>query len=335
MTKFIVYILLLSATLFNRVFAQDIHWSQFNDNQIFQNPGNAGNFKGDYRIIANYRSQWKSVTVPFSTISFSGDTKLNKYKKIGLGILFFNDAAGDGKFRTIEFQTNISYLLKLSSDSTHTLRPGVNIGVNHRQINWNQLTFDNQYNGITFDPTLPTNETYQNQQNTNISLGLGSVYEYRKNDRHKISGGLSFFNINQPNQGFFGENVKRDVRTSIFVKGTYKLNERIDILPSISVQYQGKYQEMIVGSNIKYTLLQNSTHYQAFYFGGWLRRKDAGYLSVGLDYQNWFFGMSYDFNISKLIQASNVRGGIEFACRYIINRFKPKKISHRICPDFI
>ena len=66
-----------------------------------------------------------------------------------------------------------------------------------------------------------------------------------------------------------------------------------------------------------------------------MRTKDAGYLSIGMDYQNWFFGMSYDFNFSKLVTASNIRGGIEFAARYIIKRFKPKKIVHRVCPDYI
>ena len=75
--------------------------------------------------------------------------------------------------------------------------------------------------------------------------------------------------------------------------------------------------------------------YQSVYAGLWLRAKDAGYLSVGMDYQNWFLGISYDFNISKLTPATNFRGGIEFAARYIIKRFKPKKITHRICPDYI
>lgn len=35
------------------VMSQDIHWSQFNDNQLFQNPGHAGHFDGDYRFIGN------------------------------------------------------------------------------------------------------------------------------------------------------------------------------------------------------------------------------------------------------------------------------------------
>jgi hypothetical protein len=186
-----------------------------------------------------------------------------------------------------------------------------------------------------YDPTLPSNETYQNQRNTNLSIGLGAVYDVKINERKKISSGIGFYNLNRPNQGFFGEKVHRDIRFSFFSKASLLITHEITIQPSVSLQIQGKYREIIGGSNIKYILQQKTTMYQAVYTGLWLRAKDAGYLSVGMDYQNWFLGISYDFNISKLTPASNVRGGIEFAARYIINRFKPKKITHRICPDYI
>lgn len=335
MIKFQLYFFLLFITIHLGASAQDIHWSQFNNNQIFQNPGNAGNFKGDYRFILNYRDQWRSVTTPFSTLSFSADSRLVKNNKVGIGALFFNDVAGDGKFRTVEFQTNFAYLIKLTTDSVHTLRPGINIGINHRQVNWDQFSFDNQYNGIAYNAALPTFENYQNQKNTNLSIGLGAVYEYFLNDHKKLTGGIGFYNLNRPNQGFFGEKVKRDIRTSLFIKGTYPINFDWDLIPSISFQIQGKYKEFIIGSSIKYTLIDRLGQYKAVYLGAWFRNKDAGYLSVGIDYQSWFLGLSYDINISKLIPASNLRGGIEVAARYIIHRFKPKKILHRACPDYI
>ena len=335
MSKQLRYFLFIFNSLTIQVNAQDIHWSQFNDNQIFQNPGNAGDFKGDYRIIANYRDQWRSVSVPFQTISFSGDTHYKKNNKVGIGALLFNDVSGDGKFRTVELQSNFSYLLKIKADSTHTIRPGINIGINHRQVNFDQFSFDNQFVNNEYDPSSPSFESFQNQKKTNFSLGLGAVYQYWITDRKKINVGIGIFNINRPNQGFYAEKVQRDIRTSLFLKGIYEINEDWDILPSISFQTQGKYKEFILGSSAKYTLIDKLGAYRAVYFGGWFRNKDAGYLSVGLDNQNWFCGLSYDFNVSKLVPASNFRGGFELAARYIIHRFKPKKITHRACPDYI
>lgn len=316
-------------------FSQDIHWSQFNDIPLFQNPGNAGHFNGDYRFVANYRNQWKSVTVPFSTFSISADARSYQFKQLGYGVLFFHDVTGDGKLRTIEMQGNASYLFKLSADSTHTIRPGITIGLNHRQVNWDQLYFDNQFNGVAFDPSLPTNEVYQTDRRTNFSLGLGAVYEYYRNKREKLSAGLGLYNLNRPDQGFYGDKIPRDIRMNLFIKALYKLDVDWDLVPALNFSVQGKYREIMLGSSVKYTLIDRLGTYRAVYSGLWLRNKDAACLTVGMDYQAWFAGISYDINFSKLVPASNARGGIEFAVRYILNHFKPSKSLHRVCPDYI
>ncbi len=329
------YLMVLFFIVQNLTMAQDIHWSQFNENPIFQNPSNAGNFKGDYRFISNYRNQWRSVTVPFSSLNFSGDLKLNKFQNIGLGLLFFHDGSGDGKFKTVEFQSNVSYKLNLTKDEKHVLRMGLNIGVNHRQVNFNLLSFDNQYNGINYDPNLPTNEIYSSQRNTNISIGTGAIYEYKIDEIQKISGGIGIFNINRPNQGFYNETIKRDIRTCISLKGIKKINYDLNLLPSIQLNFQGKYKEIVLGSSAKYTLIEKPREYRAVYAGLWFRNRDAIILTAGIDYQNWFAGLSYDINVSKLVPASNLRGGFEISIRYIIFSFKPKNVVHRICPDYI
>ena len=317
------------------VFGQDIHWSQFNDNPIFQNPGNAGNFNGDYRITANYRNQWKSVTIPFSTLSFAGDMRARFDKNLGIGLLLFNDQVGDGKFRTTEVQFNAAYLLKLTSDSMHSIRPGINVGLNHRQVNPGLLIFDNQFNGISYDPGLGSGENLQNDRFTNFSFGFGAAYQYFVNERKKINASFGVFNFNRPNQGFYGSKVPRDMRFNFSAQAIHKLDIDWDILPTLQFSVQGKYRELILGGRAKYTLINRNGVYRALYGGLFYRNRDAGYLSAGLDYNNWFFGISYDINFSKLTPASNARGGIEFALRYIIFNLKPKRITHRVCPDYI
>ena len=313
-------------------FGQDIHWSQFNDNQLYQNPAHAGHFDGDVRFIGNYRDQWRSVTVPFSTTAISVDTK---FKKIGLGLNLFNDQAGDGKFRTVEVQGNISYAFNLGKDSTHVIRPGINFGMNHRQINWDALYFDTQYNGYVFNPAAPTFENYQSDRKTNATLGAGFIYEWRKSDRFKVLLGSSVFNLNTPNQGFYNAEVKRAIRSNSFIKGTFTLNEKWDLIPSVQYSAQDVYKELIFGGSGKYYLNHPKKVYAALYGGLWYRNSDAAYISVGYDYADLFVGISYDINFSKLVPASRARGGIEFAVRYIIKKFKPKRIIHRVCPDYI
>lgn len=333
MKKIGVISLLLVSVTFS--FAQDIHWSQFNDNPIFQNPGNAGMFQGDARFYANYRDQWRSVTVPFSTFSISGDGKLKKLPKLGLGGVFFHDVAGDGRFRTIELQANVNYELNLSKDNIHSIRPGINIGLNHRQLNADAFYFDNQYNGTQYDPSLPTGETFSSDKKSNFSVGAGVVYQWNIEKRKKITAGIGAFNLNRPNQGFFNQKISREIRFNIFGKGQFKIHFDWDILPEMQLNVQGKYFELMLGGRAKYILKDRLNEYLALYFGAYYRNQDAAVISLGADYQNWFAGLSYDLNFSKLVPASRVRGGIEFSLRYILFHLKPKKNIHRICPDYI
>lgn len=329
----ILFLALYFAPLF--AVAQDIHWSQFNDNPIFQNPGQAGNFKGDLRFVGNHRDQWRSVTVPFQTTSFSMDGRIKKLKNLGVGGLFFHDVVGDGQLRTAELQLNANLPIYLKKDSSFVIRPGINVGVNQRQLNPQNFNFDNQFNGIQYDPTLPTNEIFTTTRRTNFSTGLGAVIDYRVSKKSVVDAGIGFFNLNRPDQSFFGTKIQRDIRTNIHARYTRKLKTDLFLLPSFNLSLQGKYKEFVLGSSIKYVLLNHLGQYRAVYAGIWYRTKDAGFVTVGMDYQNWFVGVSYDMNFSKLTQASNARGGLEIAVRYIYQSLKPKKIIHRVCPDYI
>jgi type IX secretion system PorP/SprF family membrane protein len=310
--------------------SQDVHWTQFNDNPLFQNPGNSGLFKEDLRFVANYRNQWQSVTVPFSTSSFSIDTK---HKGWGLGFLAFHDQVGDGKLRTLEGQLNVSKPFSIPSFSGHLFSPGINLGFNYRQVNWGLLYFDNQYNGYVFNPSAPSNETFQSDSKMNLSLGLGMVDNWTINDQWQLETGLSSFNVNRPNQGFYNEVVRRDLRWNFFTKARYALNTDWVLMPSIQYSRQGAYRELIIGGLARYAFSKRERI--QLYSGLWWRNKDALALNVAFEKGPMYVGLSYDINYSKLVPASNARGGFELSFKYVISRFKPKQIIHRVCPDFI
>lgn len=333
--KYLGYILFSSCVTFNAL-AQDIHWTQFDHNPIFQNPANTGHFAGgNYRIHANYRDQWRSVTVPFQTLSISGDHNGFLHENLSVGMYLFNDVAGDGKFRTIEFQPSASWLFKLTDDSVHLVRTGASVGVNYRQFNADAFTFGSQWNGEFFDNSLPTNEVFFTERRTNATLALGANYEWVGDERKKITTGIGFFNINRPNQGFFGENILRERRVNFFTRAQLELNNDWDLLPSLQINVQGNYREFLLGSQARYILKDRLGEYRAVLFGAYIRGGDAGALMGGIEWQNWWAGISYDINYSSLYVASRGRGGVEFSLRYIFGKYKPTKTIFRVCPDFI
>lgn len=332
MVNRIVVLIVLLANFIG--YGQDIHWSQFNDNPIFQNPANTGEFNGDTRFIGNFRDQWRSVSVPFQTFNVCVD---RKSKHFNYGLLMFHDQAGDGKLKTIEAMVTLSKTFKLTADSLHILTGGINLGINHRQVNTDAFYFDSQYNGYIFNPLLPTNETFQTDRKTNANIGIGAQYGWNLSSRKYLKIGLSAFNLNRPNQGFYQDVIKRDLRWVWQVKYSQALNARWDILPSLQYSKQGTYDELMLGSSVRYYLPGSDKNYihKALLAGVWSRARDAQILSVGCEYKDWFVGLSYDINTSKLVPASKARGGFEIAVRYIMYRFKPKRIDHRVCPDFI
>ena len=74
-------LILISNILFpTSAHAQDIHFSQFYASPLTLNPSLTGNFDGLMRFGGNYRNQWASVSVPYSTASVYTDLNMLRDK---------------------------------------------------------------------------------------------------------------------------------------------------------------------------------------------------------------------------------------------------------------
>ena len=332
-----IIVFLLGIIPFSIVKGQDIHYSQFYLSPINLNPAMVGQFKGDYRFIGNYRTQWQSVTIPFTTISFAADAKkLFNRKDVAAGIQINQDRTGDSKFNTFQINLSGAYMKPISKDSSRTLSFGLQSGFTNRSINYNPLSFDAQYNGYYYDPNLPTQETFLKASRTYLNLHMGVAYFWKVAPRKSINAGMALFNINKPKQSFFNnDGIKLDRRYVFHAGAEWKIHEKFNILPSMLFMAQGTYKEFDLGASVKYILTDFIGIYRTVWAGLFYRNKDAGFLTAGMDYDQWKVGISYDINVSTLIPASNHRGGLELAIIYIIDKTPPKRIIHRVCPDYI
>jgi type IX secretion system PorP/SprF family membrane protein len=330
-----LFFVFVAVFLANFYFAQDIHWSQFNENPIFLSPANTGNFNGDSRFTSSYREQWRKVTIPFQTFSLYFDSKFSKNGNFTYAFSVFNDVVGDGKFKTIELNFNLAYKKYISKDSNHILRTGIQVGLNHRQFTFPNFYFDEQYNGISYDPSAPITEDLITDKRNNLNLGSGIAYQILRAKNQSIQFGISTFNLNQANHSFYGDKANRDIRILFFSRAEFALNEKNYLIPSLMFQRQGTFQEFVFGSQFRHILKDEQKSKKSVYFGFFMRRRDAFFLNLGLYINSWQFGLSYDVNTSTLKTASASRGGIELNLNYIIHKFKAKQIQHRICPEFI
>ncbi len=329
--------------------AQDIHFSQFYQSPFNLNPGLTGQFNGAYRFIGNQRTQWRSVTVPYSTFGLSADaSKLelpdgflnSKNGQVmtsnwNTGLSFFNDKAGDSHLKTSVLNLALGRDFSVGSDGISRISAGMMIGVTSMKIDYSELKYDNQWTGIIYDPGVNTSEQYPRSTRSYLNVNAGIAYFKTWSRKKEMTFGAAIMNIGNPQQSFFNDGyVKLDMRFN--AHGGYKLeiNDRWLAEPMAVFMSQGTYKEVNFGGLAHYVLEENSWMWRSFYAGVFGRARDAGYVIVGLQYDAWNVGISYDINTSNLKPASNGRGGFEFSAVYIIPK-SPRLIPVKICKDYI
>lgn len=322
----------------SRAGAQDIHFSQFEYSPLNLNPAYTGAFDGDLRFTGLHRNQYSSVTVPYSTFSGSFDMAvdvLNSFSdRLSAGIIINSDKAGDGNFGTLQASLSVAYSKSLNSDSTSFASGGIQLGGVQRSIDFNQLYFDNQYNGDVFVPSASSGENFAGSKFIYFDLSAGVSYKYVPAENFDIGAGISLQHINQPKQTFFNDNsVDLFPKWTFDVSSKIKVQDQIDLLPSLLWMDQNKFQEVTFGSNVRFDFKRVKGKSLALYAGVFARLQDAIIPTIGFDYNSFHAGVSYDFNTSDLKRASNGKGGYEFSLLYIIKKVKPL-VKHPPCPVY-
>lgn len=328
------YCVFLICCLSLSVYGQDIHFSQFESAPLNLNPANCGLFEGKWRISANHRNQWQSVTVPYKTYSLSIDTKiahLFKKLKLSAGILLNNDKAGDADLGMTEADIPISLQYELSGNKDISV--GILPSYSWRSFDYQELKFGNQYDGEKYDPSISSGFIYDDEISF-FDISAGLVFSHDPISTASYSCGFSINHINKPCYSFYDDdNVSLQPRYSLFGSGIIRLSPVIDALPAFLFMKQSTYIEFDIGSRFAFSTENKKV--TAIYGGLFYRLSDALIISTGFDYMNMNVGISYDINTSDLTSVSHGRGGIEIAITYRIKNTVPIKIPEMFCPVYL
>jgi len=318
--------------------AQDIHFSQFNGSLLNLNPGFTGFFNGDYRVGAIYRTQWRAVPVPYSTVSFSGESRIRPVMErrdmAGIGLVFNNDRAGDTRYHTTQLYLNGSYIYSAKEDSSLLLSGGLNLGYCSVGFDYNRMTFDNQHDGLNYNQNAPTGEQFQWTNDNFLDINFGVAGQYLLNRKQRFVLGTSIHHLNAPKISYQGNDVsKLDRKSSTYAQFVTPLNQKIDLITELLYNRQGKNNEIVPHASLKYYLNKDAN--QSLMGGVSARAVDAFILRAGYTYKNLQAGVAYDINYSKFTAATNARGAFEI---YIIHIFFKKYqtiIKKKPCPVFM
>ncbi len=329
-----VVVVMFCLTFF-KVQAQDIHFSQYNQQPLFLNPAFAGVNGCDYRVAATYRSQWAGLG-RFNTVAASADMAiLKKTKKSnygGIGISFFNDRAGDLSFSTTQANIHLSYTVLLNNKGTQTLTTGLVGGVGQRSIDFSKITTDSQFGDMGFDPTAATGENFANNRKLYADVGAGMLWSYTHKKNTNVYMGVAITHVNQPNLSFFDDRTEKLYMKATIHGGAYfKMSRMTQLMPSFMYLNQGPHNQLNVGALVKMRLSSIPSNTTAFYVGGYYRLQDAIILAARFDISGFNIGVSYDLNVSKLTKATKLNGGPEISLIYS-GCLKNKKSNAVFCP---
>tara|TARA_B100000787_G_scaffold104732_1_gene77556 strand:+ start:783 stop:1733 length:951 start_codon:yes stop_codon:yes gene_type:complete len=299
--------------------AQDIHFSQFLTNSFVLNPAMVGVQKNDYKATLHRKSQWASVSVPFTTFTLAFERK-NILPSHSIGLQFLNDIAGDSRFKTSGL--NFTYVKSVATSTENTFRLGAEFGLFQRSIVVDDLVFNNTENLSNFNFTFP-----------DISLGMANQFFLNKD--LLLETGIAFFHINKPNQSFTDVDATRlNLKINFHTALNYAYTDNLSIQPKLVFSSQDTDKEFLLGCDVNYLLEgENDILLKS---GIADRLNDAFILYFGAEINYLSCVVSYDVNTSSLTNASNNKGGFEFALVYHWKSKKKIKIVEKeICPRYL
>ncbi|NNE56266.1 MAG: PorP/SprF family type IX secretion system membrane protein, partial [Flavobacteriales bacterium] len=147
-------------------FGQDEIFSRFDSQPLMLNPAFTGEIEEDYRASISYRNQWSSIVNAFKTSAASFEMtalrQANSPNHLGFGGYVVSDKAGASKLGVLKAMGSAAYHLGLNDNNA--LSAGVQVGYVQRSVTLDGLKWDSQFNGVGYDPSLATNETFTSQQ---------------------------------------------------------------------------------------------------------------------------------------------------------------------------
>ena len=195
-----------------------------------------------------------------------------------------------------------------------------------KYLDWSKLTF-----GDMIDPRrgfiYQTGDVPRGTGRRGFFDASAGMVAYTKN----FYAGLAVHHLNRPDESMILGQSRLPMRFTAHAGANIKIGNKgrysnnTSLMPNIIYQYQNGFQELSIGTYLKY---------ENFTVGAWYRNKDAFILSFGVNTDNFRVGYSYDITVSKLGQgvsggSHEVSLGFNLKCKK-----KPRDFRKISCPSF-
>ena len=302
LTKLTVSALLMFSTL-GALIAQDAVFSQFYAAPLLLNPAFAGTTRAP-SIAINHRSQnvGFNSSIPYQTYAVSYGQYVEPIRS-GIGLSVFADDAGGGGIQTFAATAYYAYQVKI--DRNQSIRVGLSAGIQQQQLDFDRLRFLDQFESDIGFTGFPTNEVRPGNLNSTFAdFGAGLLYASKF-----AYAGVTVDHLTTPDNriittgpgGFYDglpARISVHAGTQISLSPSTANGGKF-ITPNVLYTRQGPFEQVNAGAYIGFDKL----------FGGaWFRHAfgnpDAAIAVIGVEWDMYKFGYSYDFTVSGLSDSS-------------------------------
>lgn len=353
MKKLLLFFCFTMAAYFPSI-AQDQHFTQFYSAPLTINPALTGSIDAKYRMGLIYRDQWRNVLDnPATTIAGALDLRFpivwrgaKLRDAAGVGLMFFNDKNPGTDFTTTQIALSGAYHKSLNKVSNQFLSLGVQIALSQRNVNYENLTFEDQFNGTT-GFTVGTAESLPPNNFSYADYAVGLNYSYAPVNKTGFFAGFAIHHFLEPQMSFYFDEVNPEESPSntLFTKYSGQLNVQIplgkkfELSPRTFFAKQGPHLELNAGTNFR--ILISDLNNTALHIGSWVRTvgneddsfgMDAVIIMFGFEVGDFLVGASYDASVNDLRVTSTglSRSALEFSLVYL-GEYENEEIQ---CPKF-
>ncbi len=331
MVRRIIFFFVFILIALNKILAQvDPHFSQFYAYPLWLNPGMTGVMDGEFRVTGIYRNQWNNVMMPFSTAGLSMDMATEKNLNFGINVL--SQSAGDAGYQYLNAYASVAYSgIRFGKDKEQQVTFGVQAGLLSRKFDQSKFEFGDQWNPITgYNPGAITADVFTKTSSSVFDIGAGiSYFDAGADKKANLFAGIAAFHLNQPQDPFVSNGVDAalPIRYAMHAGVRIALSEMASVTPNLLYMRQGNAEEKMIGLSGQYNITDNTD----ILLGVNYRFKDAIAPLVGVVYQNFILGLSYDVNTSELGKAVTGTNSFEISFTYK-SRKSGKSLRYLSCP---
>jgi type IX secretion system PorP/SprF family membrane protein len=282
------------------------------------NPAAVG-FGINNRFQSFFRTQYAGVGDPFYTAGAAVDFGFFKIDEspnnsFGYGIQAVSERVLNGILQTNSISNSLAYRIFFNKKQTSYFALGIGYSILTRTLDASLLSFGDQYNsGRLFNSSsLESISKYPTKYTTNA----GFMYGYQS-EKSFFQIGASEFLLNRTTNTIITNEPNQNYQLSALLNAEYQLDDEKTILFHIDYQNRLEKEYFYAGAAVGVPLNKEMNR---AYFGCFYRNKDAIIPYVGLMYNKYKIGLTYDI-YSNSLTSSNLRPQtIEFSLSTSLGR---------------